>query len=275
MHGAMQSGPNVWLVGDLEHPDFAEAVALVRATAKVGVALPEVAVLAQSRPSVIGLSDVERLRRSVPLAGMALLVGSWCEGETRTGRPAAGVQRLYWYEFPSWWRRQMVLRAAGRCPEWARGATSEERGARHGESSTGDREQGLIGGTIAIETFRFDTAAAIGDVLKSVGSETIWLRPGLEHGEIRGVAAGIWEGGQLNAAEAERLAAFCTRLAELRAPVVALLDFPRRDRCEVARQMGAAAVLGKPWLNADLIATLRQIVGQAKQSCISPSPCAA
>lgn len=118
MHGATQSGPSVWLVGDVEHPDFAEAAALVRATAIVGPGLPELIVLAQSRPGVIRLREIERLRRSAPLSGEVSLLGSWCEGETRTGKPAAGVRRLYWYEFPSWWRRQLVLHATGRCPDW-------------------------------------------------------------------------------------------------------------------------------------------------------------
>jgi hypothetical protein len=41
---------------------------------------------------------------------------------------------------------------------------------------------------------------------------------------------------------------------------VALLDFPRRDCYDLARQIGAAAVLGKPWLNADLVTTVDDVV---------------
>ncbi|MEX2187531.1 MAG: hypothetical protein WD875_12085 [Pirellulales bacterium] len=267
MHGATTIGPSVWLVGDFEHPDFAKAVPLVRATADVGPALPEVIVVAQSRPGVIRRREIERLRRSAPLAGVVSLLGSWCEGETRTGRPAAGVRRLYWHEFPSWWQRQMVLRAAGRCPDWARG---EDRRLMIDDCRFEERNN-----RFAIETNCWDTAAALADVLNSVGSETIWLRPGRKDVDLCGVTAGIWEGGQLSDAESERLAAFSARLATQNAPVVALLDFPRRDRCEVARRAGAAAVLGKPWVNVDLMATLRQIIGQAKHSRIAPSPWAA
>ena len=235
MDGGTTGGPNAWLIGDVEHPDFAETVALLRATANIGLALPELIVVAQSRPGTIGLRAIERLRRSAPLAGMVALLGSWCEGETRTGRPAAGVRRLYWYEFPCWWRRQLALREAGQCPEWAWG---EDRGLMIADCRLEERSNRFV-----LETNRWDTAATLEDLLKSVGGETIWLRPGSEHVAIRGVAAGIWEGGQLNDAEAERLTACCARLAAVNAPVVALLDFPRRDRCEVARRAGAAAVL--------------------------------
>jgi AmiR/NasT family two-component response regulator len=58
--------------------------------------------------------------------------------------------------------------------------------------------------------------------------------------------------------EADDLAAFCRSLTRDRAPVVALLDFPRRERVEIALAAGAAAVLGKPWLNIDLVAAVRE-----------------
>ncbi len=228
MRGATESRPTVWLVGDDGHPDFAEAVTLVRATADVGSALPEVIVVAQSRPGVIRRRELERLRRSAPLAGVVSLLGSWCEGETRTGKPAAGVRRLYWYEFPSWWQRQLALREAGRCPEWVWG---EDRRLLIDDCRFEERIN-----RYAIETNCWDTAAALTDVLKSVGGETIWLRPGSEHGELRGAVAGIWDGGQLNDAEAARLAAFCGRMATFAAPVV---------RCSIFRGASGARLRGK------------------------------
>ncbi len=247
---SVQHKPGVWLVGDAEHADFAEAMALVRATANVGPGLPEVIVLAQSRPGVLRLREIERLQRSAPLAAVVSLAGSWCEGETRTGRPAAGVRRVYWYEFPSWWRQQLRLRAAGLCPEWVR---AEDFGSRAADCA-------ISIARVAIETDSWEAAAAITDILRSVGTQSIWSRPARMAGEIGAVSAGIWEGGQLSNVEIGRLAAYCERLAAYNAPVVALLDFPRRDRCEVARQAGAAAVLGKPWRSAELVETLQQVV---------------
>jgi hypothetical protein len=242
--------PSVWLVGEVEHPDFAESVALVRDAADIGPRPPELIVVAQSRPGAFPSPAIERLRRSAPLAGVVALVGSWCEGETRSGRPAAGVARLYWYEFPSWWRRQLALRAAGRCPEWAR---PEDFGLR-----AADCRLEIADARIAIETTCWETTSAIEDVLQSAGAEAVWVRPG-HNVDLSGVTAGIWEGGQLKDSETERLSAFCAKLAPHQAPVLALLDFPRRDRCEAARRAGAMAVMGTPWLNVDLVATLRQI----------------
>ena len=70
--------------------------------------------------AMIGRHRVDAIAAHAPLAGIVALLGSWCEGETRASRPSHDVQRLYWYEFAPWWRRQLALRAAGHCPDWAR-----------------------------------------------------------------------------------------------------------------------------------------------------------
>jgi hypothetical protein len=250
MRNATVTRPTVCFVGEVEHPDFAAAASLVHASADVGTESPELIVVAQSRPGAVSEREFRRLRRNAPLAGLLSLLGSWCEGETRTGQPPAGVERLYWYEFPSWWRQQLGLWSTGCCPDWARPG-DELRGTR----SAG---QAALSGRVAIQSAHWDTVAAIADVLSKAGAESVWIRPGQE-ADLSGTTFGIWEGGQLDDGETGRLSAFCAQLAANNAPVIALLDFPRRDRCEAARHAGAAAVLGKPWRNIDLIDSLRAI----------------
>jgi hypothetical protein len=250
MPNVSRNRPGVWLVGDVEHRDFAEAIALLRASADTDTGAPEVVVLAQSRPGTVRASELQRLRRCAPLAAVVALLGSWCEGETRSGRPLAGVRRFYWYEFPNWWRRQLMLRAAGRCPDWAR---DQDGGLRIADC-------GLKLGRVAVAAACWDTLAAMGDVIGNLGADCVWYRPQTFDDAERRFAAGIWAGGQLSDVEAARLASFCARLAACHAPVIALLDFPRFDRCAAAERAGAAAVLGKPWLNADLVATLERLI---------------
>jgi hypothetical protein len=105
-----------------------------------------------------------------------------------------------------------------------------------------------------------DTAAALADALRQAGYATVWKPPGRSMGVARGAAAGIWDGAQLCEREEVSLSAFCRELARDLAPVIALLDFPRRDRAQRARQLGAAAVLGQPWLNIDLVATIEEFM---------------
>lgn len=264
--------PAVRLIGDASHPDFRDAIALLRDDAHLMATAdlpPELVVIAQSRPGSINVSVVDDVRQSSPLAGIIALAGSWCEGELRTGKPWPGVERLYWYQFPAWWNRQLALRAAERCPDWARPGEGQLRVADCGLRVVG-RVERRIGkrrnaGVIGISTRCGNMADAIGDVLRCAGYATVWKSPGRSP-SIRGAVAGIWDGGQLSDSEATELSRFCSRHSMDAAPVIALLDFPRRDRVDLAHELGAAAVLGKPWRTEDLVATLATVVEQSRHA---------
>jgi hypothetical protein len=259
--------PAVQILGDVDHPDFREAITLLRCQSRVTAsadARPELIVLAQSRPDSIASAQVEPFRRTAPLAGIVTLLGSWCEGETRTGRPLPGIERVYWYQFPAWWQRQLQLLAERRCPDWARPANF---GLRISDCGSPSGERGSLRparGLVVLRTSRRENADSFADVVHRAGYATLWQRqrqnrrPSL----TRGTLAGIWDGGQLSEAEADDLSAFCTQMSHDGAPVVALLDFPRRDCVDRAYELGAAAVVGKPWFNTELIATLESVTAQ-------------
>ncbi len=225
---------------------------------------PELIVVAQSRPGSIDNQCVETLRRTAPLAGIVALAGTWCEGETRTGRPWQGVQRLYWYEFLAWWRRQLALRAAGRCPDWFHPEDARYRIPFSNPPSSEPGRRRPRQGLILLQTPHREIAHTFADTLRRAGYATAWQPQSRATTTTRGAIAGIWDGGQLSDREADDLSRFCRRLSADAVPIVALLDFPRRDRVERAIELGAAAVLGKPWLNADLVTTLQAVLESKK-----------
>ena len=57
-------------------------------------------VLCRAYPSEFSPADVERLRRIAPLAPIAVVAGTLCEGESRTGATFPGTRRFY----PETWR---------------------------------------------------------------------------------------------------------------------------------------------------------------------------
>jgi hypothetical protein len=280
------SGPaplRVHVEGRADHPDFADAIELLRAGATLvqnDEHPPELTIIAQRHPGEISHADVELIRHRAPLSGFVALVGSWCEGETRTGKPWPGIPRLYWHEFPAWWRRQLALRAVGRCPDWTQAGDFGFRIADCGLIDSGIRNpQSAIrnqsAGVILLRTSTRETFAAIADALQRAGFATVWQPAGRRWPVVHGAAAGIWDGGQLDDREAGDLAVFCRSVAGAHAPVIALLDFPRRDRVEYALALGAATVLGKPWLNGDLVATINCQVKPGAPSMEPPIPRAA
>jgi CheY-like chemotaxis protein len=282
MMSTNRKSPMVWLIGDAGHLDFRGSVELLNATATViqfkdaqeawrePIGLdrhPAVIVFAASRPGMMHARDAEQLRRCLPLGGMVALLGSWCEGEARTGRPVPGISRCYWYDFPNWWRRQLELLASGHCPDWALPATADDRDC----AKTWPRQVSeTTAGLIVLRTTCWETGDVLADVLRASGYATAWAPRGGRGASIRGAAAGIWEGRQLDEPELCQLAEFCEQLATDEAPVIAIADFPRRDRCEAAIQAGAAAVLGKPWLNADLLGTLERLTQRKDEPLTVP-----
>src|SRR4051812_4625891 len=93
--------PSVLMVGDFEHAEFRDVVELLRADANLvasASASPEVVVFFHSPQMSVRFELLQNLQQSAPLAWVVVIAGSWCEGETRTGRAGPGVHRHYWYE---------------------------------------------------------------------------------------------------------------------------------------------------------------------------------
>jgi hypothetical protein len=248
--------PTVQIIGNVDHPDFAESISLIAASASLVVqkgVTPELVIVAQSRPGEVTQCEVHSIQQRHPLTGIIGLLGSWCEGETRTGRPWSGVTRLYWYDFPSWWRQQLSRYARGLCPDWATPFSTEASclAARNRQSKLRN-----LAGLIVLSTEYADMAEPIADVLAQAGFAIVQQPRGQSNPIVRGATAAIWEGGQLSDEEADDLTRFCQRFSNDGTPVIALFDFPRHDAVARARAAGATIVLGKPWLNANLIGAL-------------------
>ncbi|MEM8681714.1 MAG: hypothetical protein AAGF97_20385, partial [Planctomycetota bacterium] len=57
---------------------------------------PRFVVLLQSRPGQFLHGELEALQRALPDTNWLCVVGSFAEGETRSGQPLPGIDRVYW-----------------------------------------------------------------------------------------------------------------------------------------------------------------------------------
>src|SRR5688572_29710508 len=104
---------NVFYIGDSTDPQFGATITWLRAHVRlrefvtieaaeeslhVEGLCPVVVFLAQSRREQFGADCIERLLRAAPLTRVVAIVGSWCEGETRSGVPLAGAHRVAWHQ---------------------------------------------------------------------------------------------------------------------------------------------------------------------------------
>ncbi len=206
---------------------------------------PEIVLLAQPRPGYYSQSLLDRFQATAPLTRVIVVAGSWCEGELRTGKPLDGVQRFYWYEFAAWWRHAIALWAAGESPPWSL-PTGDAR-TRSFVCDTG------AAGLVEIDSQDHETFAALSAAISPYGWSAIWQPRGRHRATAVGTSVGIWDGGQFDPPEVEHLAEFCRRMRGQDAPVVALLDFPREEHFHQATEIGAHAVLAKPYFVDDLL----------------------
>jgi hypothetical protein len=211
-----------------------------------GSVAPDVIVLAQAYPGQFSAEAVDPLRRLAPLARVIGLLGSWCEGETRTGQPLPASVRIYWHQWQPRAAQELELLAAGGGGTWALPVTAseEERVLALAEKHCETRQ-----GRIAILAPRFDMAEWLQSACRRRGYGTNLLKPGRWE-DLGEVTAAIFDATHGLGGELDSLRRLASSLGS--APLVALLDFPRFDDCKRVSEAGAAAVLSKPFLVEDL-----------------------
>jgi hypothetical protein len=261
----------VLVVGETQRPEFREARASLASGCRVREAadvesavavlsgaefVPEVIVVAQAYPGQFSPAQIDRLRRLAPLARVLGLLGSWCEGEMRSGRPWPGAIRVYWHQWLPRWHQELARLRSGRCPAWGLPitATEEER-----LLASADQPPARCEGLIAIHARRFEVEDWLSAACRSRGYRTEWLQP---HRPLRaeGAVGAIFDGTDLAGEELGQLARLVAALPGV--PILVVMDFTRIEDHQRARSLGATAVLSKPLLLDDLFWQLDQALGE-------------
>ncbi len=210
---------------------------------------PELLFVAQPFPDCVRQADVDRLQALAPLMRIVIVAGTWCEGSLRTGAPLSGVLRLVWYELSPWWQAARHSMQSGACPPWSAPLVHPQSGRLSVDLSS---EKIALSGIVAIGATDFAVFESLSDALADYGLTTTWFRDE-QIGDLQKSAAGIWDGGQLDERDLQRLTDFCRRIE---GPVAVLLDFPRAEHFQLARSVGASAVFGKPYVVEEVVQEL-------------------
>jgi hypothetical protein len=240
---------------------------------------PDLVVLAQAFPGQFSHQVIDRLRRLAPLARLLGLMGSWCEGEMRSGSPWPATVRTYWHQWPARGGRQLRRLAMGQSCSWALPltATDEERLLADAASppcspkrvspmcATAWNKQcrpgtplppplvPCSGALVVVYSHSREMADWLSAACRGRRLATIWQRdPVFAH--VQGAMAAIFDGTDLCGDECDALRRVADALRPT--PVIALLSFPRIDDHNRALSAGASTVLSKPLLVEDLLEAL-------------------
>lgn len=260
---------SILLVGDGDRSEFRQARSVLDRLGRVtviaeaesavaalseGLVAAEVIVVAQAFPGQFSHGAIDRLRRLAPLARVLGLLGSWCEGEMRTGKPWPGAIRIYWHQWPARCDQELGRMGRGECSGWGLPvtATEEERLLLAADCPV-SKQQGLI----AIYTLPLEMQDWLSAAFRCRGCSTVWLRPP-HPTHVEGAIAAIFDGSDCRGEELRQLEYLAATLRP--APIIALLDFPRIEDCNRAMAAGASAVVSKPLYLDDLFWQLDRLL---------------
>ena len=263
----MTSPPAILLVGPAHRPEFREAAATLDRFGQVAAAgdateaerllagplVADLIVVVQSFPGEVAAEAVDRLRQRAPLARVVGLLGSWCEGEMRSGEPWPAAVRVYWHQWPDRCAAELDRIGFGRPAAWSLPATATEEERLLLES----RDPLPAGaGLIVVCSRSFDVADWLSDACRRQGYATVRLDP-RRLPYVEGAAAGLFDMADAGPDDLAELAAFTAHLRP--APVLALMHFPRTQDLRRAARHGAAGVLSKPVQLEDLLGRLARV----------------
>ncbi len=268
------SQPHVWILGDWQQAEFFPAMEYLRLEANLNLLVsdargsgvfgvhdfakqtafdakdggprstdPDLILLVASRPGRFSAAEVELLHRRAPLARLIALLGSWCEGEVRSGHPWPGVTRIYAHQWQARLPRELET--------WQPRTATEIDRLMNNRPATKPQRQ-LIGIAAAQRTM-FDALAA---ACHSFGQDAVWLLPNLPP-PVQRVDAVIYDATLDLTDELAHLSKLREQLHS--PPTLLLLDFPRQSDLQQATQAGTSSTLAKPYLIADLAAELERI----------------
>ncbi len=188
---------------------------------------PSVVVIAQSRRGQYSESVVGKLTDAFPDARTVLLVGSWSEGETRSGSPLDGVERVYAAEFVT------------RMKRWVEPA-----------SKLADAE-----GVNAIVVSHSDSfsESVVEAIIASHGSAVaIRSTARLRNPQANVVIYDAHPDPQHRVADVKRIQ------RQWSLPTIALVDFPRGFEIDELGTLGISSVLAKPFSMDDLMFEIQE-----------------
>lgn len=273
---------SVLIVGDITHRDFAPALGWLQHHARVAWAPgitaacdrletrtpPQVLLLAQARPGRFSRDQIEQLHARAPLARLVVLLGSWCEGETRTGHPWPGVPRIFWHQ----WQCRLAIELAASQTGWSTWQLPRTASASDvlEETTTAPWPHGQ--GLVVIHARQWVDFEGLSDACRAGGYATLWQPPN-RPAFCSGARAVLFNGRGGDPDEADSVAELVT--AYRPAPVIPLLDFLRYDDSQRMGRAGASTLLAKPFLVRDLLWTLQQSIHHPRGAggeCTPPQP---
>lgn len=246
----------VLLTGDYWHPDFQDVVrefevplTLVPSAQLLQLDLEQsrfdLVVIAQSRRGQVPQPLVDLVLQHFPNTPLINLLGSWCEGETRSGEPHQGLVRVCWHQWRGRYRNFLSQLSQRQLADWQmpKIASLADR-VLNRSARVFPRSSECVG----ISTWSREAFDMLADAIDSIGYSSRWF----EHEGIdeANAVAMLIDGNSLTERLKQRIFEISVEISSV--PKMLTLNFPRRDEVDLAQRMGIDEVISKPFDLSDL-----------------------
>ena len=265
------------VTGDYWHQDFQSVLQRTRNVAITFVPLDaclqqsqsegnlDLVVVAAARRDQFSAQAIEQLRESCFPTPVIALLGSWTEGEVRSGTPWMGIPRVYWHQWPALFAWFEFQQSAGSQTGWQLPAT-----ASIGDRIRHDTAANLpsliapsgISETVGISALTSDSFLALADAVHALGGIPAWLEQ-MEWNALDPISSKLVcvDADGWSPALEQRIQWIDSFLPD--ANLIVTANFPRQSDVELLHAAGVAEVVSKPFELAGLAAILEKLRTQS------------
>ena len=215
-------------------------------------ASPDLIVLCQSRRGTVLPAANEQLISMFPLAARVVLLGSYCEGERRSGKPLEGWHRRFWYQWPAFFGLFEFALLEGIDHPCQLPSTASASDLLLSEISFAEFADGQ---QPSIElNCRWDSERQwFVDLFEHFGCQVFLDRENSQSDILLVVRD------SLDDQTVGEIKALCDRDR----PVCLTLNFPRIQEWNLAFEMGIASLFGRPFVNSEVFYSILQLAPQS------------
>ncbi len=246
----------ILLTGDYWHRDFQnvlkgfDAVTLVSID-KIATLADEsfdLAIVAQSRPGQFPEEKIEFLQSRLGNTPLVAILGSWCEGELRTGTPWPGVIRVYWHQWEGRFRKFVEQLDSQGITDWhaERTFTPADRILRPSKARSRTKIE-----VVGVSSWTQTQFEMLRDAIQSFGWDSKWIERCTWDAHATQFCNPICVTADSFSAELEnRVRWLHSEFPHAR--FVMVLGFPRTQDVENCSRLGISQVVSKPFELDDL-----------------------
>lgn len=213
-------------------------------------------VIAQARRGQHSATEVQELQTLFSTTPIVALLGSWCEGETRSGIPWPGVPRVYWHQWEGRYQKFVSQLKHHNITDWhaARTSTIADQVVNSKASDDPDSIR-----CVAISAWTNQQHAMVADALNHFGWSNCWVERSVWNATTSAaVDAIVIEADSCSPDLANRVKWVRRQVTD--SPIVLIVNYPRQDKLKDLKAAGICEVVSKPFeLNSLKSAVLRAV----------------